>query len=178
MGLDVREVDALSATHLVEIRRDAREWSLTQQWHWRARVTRARRVSAMLHLDNPSDISPRLVSVEGANVGRIEWDRPSGFGLWELLLDDPLELGRTTRTEHRLDITESVDLPNYWVVVERRVASAALCIRWEGRPPRHLELRIESPEDERVHVLPVSGGSTHAMLTQFGPGAFGFEWVW
>lgn len=170
------ELERIGDSRVVVVGKDARSWSVTKRVHWRARANGARRAPDMLHLEHPTHTPPEVAARDGVTLGRHVWDAASGFGVWELVLDHPLALGETATTEHRIDVVEAVDLPNYWMIVERRIAFSALCIRWHDSAPPLVELHEETGDDARVHVRRASGRSIHHAVTGFGPGAFGFEW--
>lgn len=173
---DEADLDLICGSQVVEVDKDPCRWSVTSQIHWRARVADGQRALAMLQLDNPVDQSPHFTVLGGAHVRPHRWDQRSGFALWELVLEHPLRVGQTARTEYRVDVVESEPLASYWAAAEGRTPFLALEVRWGGDVPRHLELRRDLDEVLTVQVVPVVGRTAHRVETNFGPGAYGFEW--
>ncbi|TDP97899.1 XRE family transcriptional regulator [Labedaea rhizosphaerae] len=177
-GVDTRwdeRLARISQHDIVTVGAERGEVSFVSRQVLRAEADGPDRWVVILHIDEHDRPLPRVRPLRNCRLGRVVGREGDGLLVAELVFDRPLFRGETVITEHVIENREPYPLAtNYERKFRFPVREYALEVCFQGELPVSCE-RYTSAED----VLPVRvGPSVHGVALDFGPGCYGFRWVW
>jgi hypothetical protein len=172
----------ISQHDIVTVGPDRDERSIVSRQVLRADADGPDRWVVILHIDEHNRTLPLVRPLRHCRLGRVVNRPADGLLVAELLFDRPLSRGETIITEHALvnrapcplatNYERKFRLPVREFVLEVCFDAAARPVRCE---------RYSRIDGHTEHVQPAIVGDTHAthgVALNFGPGSYGFRWVW
>jgi len=136
----------------------------------------------ILHLDEHDRPLPLIRPLHNCRLGRVVTRPADGLLVAELLFRAPLRKGQTVITEHELVNQAPYPLAtNYQRKFRRPVHEYVLEVTFDAAALPRTCTRVVQEADGTRQTSGVrldEGNSVLGVALKFGPGCYGFEWVW